>query len=329
MKQKTLYSLLCLSLIGSFSVALIWGYTPLPFGVVWSGLWGHEGGPYEIIMQDIRLPRVALGAVIGFSMGISGAALQGLLRNPLAEPGLIGVSASAGLGGVLALYLGLAHISLWALPLSGMAGAGLAIAILFILAGRDASVLTLILAGIAISSLAVALTSLAMNLAPAPWAVTEMLFWVMGSLKDRSMTDFWLTIPFMVMGWGLILTTARALDTLTLGEETARAMGVNLASMNSRLIIGVALCVGASVSVAGNIGFIGLIVPHLLRPFVAYHPSRLLISSGLGGAILLVLADCIVRLIPTVPELNLGVLTALLGAPFFLFLILKTRREIR
>jgi len=320
---------LCLLLFLSTGVGLSIGYTTLPFDILWNGLIGEGDRGYQIVVQDIRLPRVLLGAMIGFSLGISGAAMQGLLRNPLAEPGVVGISASAGLGGVIAIYFGLAGSFAWSLPLASMTGAGLAVLLLFVLTGRDASVLTIILAGVAISALAVALTSLTMSLAPTPWAVTEMLFWVMGSLKDRSMSDVTLTLPFMVTGWLLILTTARALDALTLGEETARSMGVNLAQVNMRLILGTAMCVGASVSAAGSIGFIGLVVPHLLRPLVSYQPSRLLLVSGLGGAALLILADIAVRLIPSRPEINLGVLTALIGAPFFLYLILKTRREMR
>lgn len=320
---------LSLALLLAMGLGLYIGYTPLPLDILWGGLMGEAERGYQIVMQDIRLPRVLLGAVIGFSLGLSGAAMQGLLRNPLAEPGVVGVSATAGLGGVIAIYFGFASSFAWSLPLASMTGAGLAVGLIFMLTGRDASVLTIILAGVAISSLAVALTSLTMSLAPTPWAVTEMLFWVMGSLKDRSMTDVSLTFPFMFVGWILILSSARALDALTLGEETARSMGVNLKSVNLRLIIGTAMCVGASVSAAGSIGFIGLVVPHLLRPLVSYQPSKLLIVSGLGGAVLLILADIAVRLIPSKPEINLGVLTALIGAPFFLYLILKTRREMR
>lgn len=324
-----LSSSLFLALLLSMGLGLYIGYTPLPIDILWSGLWGEAERGYQIVVQEIRLPRVLLGAVIGFSLGLSGAAMQGLLRNPLAEPGVVGISATAGLGGVIAIYFGLASSFAWSLPLASMVSAGLAVILLFALTGRDASVLTIILAGVAISSLAVALTSLTMSLAPTPWAVTEMLFWVMGSLKDRSMTDVTLTLPFMITGWFLILTTSRALDALTLGEETARSMGINLTSVNLRLIMGTAMCVGASVSAAGSIGFIGLVVPHLLRPLVSYQPSRLLLVSGLGGAVLLILADIAVRLIPSKPEINLGVLTALIGAPFFLYLILKTRREMR
>jgi len=327
--NKLLPLSLIFALLFAMGIGLSVGYTVLPLEILWHGLIGEGEAGYRIVMQEIRLPRVILGAVIGFSLGLSGAALQGLLRNPLAEPGVIGISASAGLGGVIAIYFGLASSVAWALPLTSMTGAGLAVVLLFGLTGRDASVLTIILAGVAISALAVALTSLTMSLAPTPWAVTEMLFWVMGALKDRSMTDVTLTLPFMVIGWIFILSTARALDALALGEETARSMGVNLRHVNIRLILGTAMCVGASVSAAGSIGFIGLVVPHLLRPLVSYQPSRLLIVSGLGGGVLLILADIAVRLIPSKPEINLGVLTAVIGAPFFLYLILKTRREMR
>ncbi len=290
---------------------------------------GSENDKAVLIVREIRLPRALLGMVIGFSLGIAGAALQGLLRNPLAEPGLLGVSSMAGLGAVIVLYFGWAELSPYLMPGAGIAGAFVAAGLLFLLAGNETSVLTVILAGVAINSLAIALTSLAMNLAPSPWAVTEMLFWVMGSLKDRSLTDLRLSLPFIVLGWGLLLSCTRALDALTLGEDTARSLGINLKSVQLRLIGGTALCVGAGVAVAGNIAFVGLVAPHILRPLVAHQPSRLLIASGFAGALLTMLADIAVRSLETNPEMNLGVFTALIGAPFFLYLILKMRRAVR
>ncbi len=305
------------------------GYVPLPLIDIWSGLLGGGDEQAVLIVREIRLPRALLGMVVGFSLGIAGAALQGLLRNPLAEPGLLGITSMAGLGAVIVIYFGWAELSAYLLPGAGMIGAFIAVGLLFILSGREASVLTVILAGVAINSLAIALTSLAMNLAPSPWAVTEMLFWIMGSLKDRSLTDIGLSLPFMAVGWLLLLSCARALDALTLGEETAHSLGINLTGVHLRLIGGTALCVGAGVAVAGSIAFVGLVVPHLLRPLVGHRPSRLLIVSGLGGAALTMLADMAVRGIVTNPEMNLGVFTALIGAPFFLYLILKTRRSMR
>ncbi len=320
-------------LLAAIAALLAWnlgnGYVPLSAAEVWSGLIGDGTETANLIVREIRLPRALLGLTVGFSLGLSGAALQGLLRNPLAEPGLLGVSSMAGLGAVVAIYFGWAAYSDLLLPGAGMLGAFVAVGILFLLAGRETGVLTVILAGVAISSLAIALTSLAMNLAPSPWAVTEMLFWVMGSLKDRSTTDLWLSLPFMIAGWALLLSSGRALDALTLGEETARSLGIGLRGVNLRLICGTALCVGAGTAVAGSIAFVGLVVPHLLRPLVAHRPSRLLWVSGLGGAVLTMSADIAVRSLGTHPEMNLGVFTAVIGAPFFLYLILKTRRIMR
>lgn len=281
----------------------------------------------SLIIYEIRLPRTLLAIIIGASLGLSGAALQGMLRNPLAEPGVIGVSASAALGAVIVFYFGLSNIFPLALPLGGITGALLAVLLLYTLAGRNSSILTLILAGVAISSLAAALMALALNLAPNPYASLEIFFWLMGSLSDRSFLHVGLILPTTLLGWWLMLGTRRGLDALSLGEETAQTLGVNLASLNKRIIVGVALSVGAAVSVSGGIGFIGLIVPHLLRPFVGYKPGALLAISALAGALLLLAADIAVRLLPTQAELKIGVLTALIGAPFFLHLILKARKE--
>lgn len=281
----------------------------------------------RIIVNEIRLPRVLLALLVGASLGCSGAALQGLLRNPLAEPGLLGVSSSASLGAVLCLYYGLGALSAWLLPLSAMACAALATFFLYLLARRRAGNLSLILAGVALGSLAAALTSLAINLAPNPTDMQDIVLWLMGSLNDRSFADLRLCLPFVAAGLLLLLGCGRGLDSLSLGEDEAASLGVNLTRLRSQIIIGTALCVGASVAVTGAIGFIGLLVPHLLRRFVDYHPSRLLLSSALGGAALLLAADILLRLLGGERELMLGVVTALLGAPFFLALVLR-RREV-
>lgn len=281
----------------------------------------------SIIFEEIRLPRTLLAILIGASLGLSGAALQGMVRNPLAEPGVIGVSTSAALGAVIVFYFGLASAFPMALPIGGIIGALLAVIFLYLLTGKNSSMLTLILAGVAISSLAAALTALALNLSPNPYASLEIFFWLMGSLADRSFTHVWLILPPTLLGWWLMLSTRRDLDALSLGEETAQSLGVQLQSLNKRIILGVALAVGSAVSVSGGIGFIGLVIPHLIRPWVGFQPGRLLLSSALGGAVLLLAADITVRLLPTQQELKIGVLTALLGAPFFLHLILKSKRQ--
>ena len=279
-----------------------------------------------LVMREIRLPRALLALLIGGSLGLSGAALQGYLRNPLAEPGLLGISGAAALGAAIALYTGLSALFPLALPLTALAGAALATLLVQGLAGAGGGSITLILAGIAVSSLTGALTSLVLNLSPNPFAASEIVYWLLGSLADRSMLHVWLAAPFILAGSALLLTLGRALDALTLGEDAAASMGVTLTRTRTLAVAGTALAVGAGVAVAGAIGFLGLVVPHLLRPFVGALPSRLLPASALGGATLLLAADLAVRLIAPDRDLKLGVLTALVGAPFFLWLVWRTRR---
>lgn len=283
----------------------------------------------SLILFDIRLPRALLALAIGATLGLAGAALQGLLRNPLAEPGIIGVSNGAALGAVLVFYYGLAGLSWFVLPLAGLLGALLAVAMIFLLVGQSRSIITLILAGVAINAIGGALIALALNFAASPYAMQEILFWLLGSVANRSIDDLAIALPFMLLGWGMILYCGRFLNALTLGEETAKSMGFDVVSLRLVLVLGVACSVGAAVSVAGNIGFVGLVVPHLMRPFVGYEPRRLLLASGLAGAILLLLADIAVQLLSTSGEMKLGVVTSLVGAPFFLLLILKSRTSLQ
>jgi iron complex transport system permease protein len=282
----------------------------------------------RLILVEIRLPRAILGALIGGALGLSGAVLQGYLRNPLAEPGLLGIAGGASLGAVVAIHSGAAAAFALALPAGGLVGAAIAASAVMLLAGERSGPLTLILAGVAISSLAGALTTLALNLSPNPFASVEMLFWLLGSLTDRSLLHVWLAAPLIVAGSALLLTTGRSLDALTLGEEAAQNLGVDLRSLRARIVAGTALAVGAATAVAGTIGFVGLVVPHLLRPFVGHEPRRLLPASILGGAALVLTADVALRAIAPLSEVRLGVVTALIGAPFFLWLVVSTRREL-
>ncbi|MGB3809815.1 MAG: iron ABC transporter permease [Parvibaculum sp.] len=280
-----------------------------------------------LILEEVRLPRALLGLIVGATLGLTGAGLQGLLRNPLAEPGLIGASSGAALGAVLVFYFGWAAGSAMMVPLGGVAGALLSLGLLYMLAGKNPSIVTIILAGVAISAFASALTSLALSLAASPYAVYEIIFWLLGSFTDRSMDQVWFSAPFIAVGLVLVASTARALDALTLGEDTAASLGFDQSSLKLRSILGTGLAVGAAVSVTGVIGFVGLVVPHLVRPLVGHQPGRLLLPSALAGAALVLAADLLVRL-PTIgPEPKLGVVTSLIGAPFFLWLILRTRRE--
>ena len=280
-----------------------------------------------IVLVELRLPRALLGCFVGFSLGLAGAAMQGFLRNPLAEPGVVGVSGAAALGAVAAFYSGLSSVVALALPIGGIAGAALGVLLLYALAGRGAGTMTLILAGVAVNSFAAALTSLALNLSPNGFAALEIVYWLMGSLIDRSLPQVWLATPFMAAGWLLLLLAAPALDALSLGEPTARSLGFDMRRLRLQLVGGAALLVGAAVAVSGAIGFIGLVAPHVLRPFVGHRPGRLLLVSGLGGAALLLVADTAARLLPIRPELKLGVITALIGAPFLFHLVYRLRRE--
>lgn len=291
-----------------------------------SALFGGTGDAVSLVMQEIRLPRALLAIMVGISLGLSGAALQGYLRNPLAEPGLIGVSSSAALGAVVTLQTGLAAQMMFALPFFGLFGAGVAVVLLLLLAGPRGGSLTLILAGIAISALAAALTSLVLNLSPNPFATSEIVFWMLGSLADRSFSHITIALPFMVLGWILILSTSRGLDALILGEDAAASLGINLTRLRWVLVLGVAACTGAATSVVGAIGFVGLVVPHILRPFVGARPSRLLPASALGGAALVLAADIAARITLPDRDLKLGVVMAIIGAPVFLHLIYRTRR---
>ena len=317
-------ALLVLVLMGA---SLLIGPAALAVDDSLRALFTGRGEAAVLVMQEIRLPRALLGAMIGATLGLSGAALQGYLRNPLAEPGLIGVSGSASLGAVIAIYTGLSGAFALALPLMALGGALLAVLFLQALAGRRGSI-TLILAGIAVSSLANALTSLALNLSPNPFAALEIVFWMLGSLADRSMVHVQLAAPFMIAGWIMLGLLGRSLDALAVGDDTAASMGVNIQRVRQLAVLGTAASVGAATAVAGVIGFVGLVVPHLLRPLVGSQPSRLLLASALGGAAMVLAADVSVRLLAPDEDLKLGVLTSLVGAPFFLWLIYKTRRSL-
>ncbi len=292
--------------------------------------WGLPDNPAaaQLVFNEIRVPRAVLGFLIGAALGLSGAVLQGYLRNPLAEPGLLGISGGAALGAVTAIHSGLAGRIAMALPVAGLTGAALATLTIIALAGATGSTTTLILAGVAVSSVAGALTSLALNLSPNPFASTEIMFWLMGSLTDRSLVHVWLATPLILIGVAMLLTTGRDLEALSLGEDAAKNLGVDLTGLRFKVIAGSALAVGAATAVAGAISFIGLIVPHVIRPFVGHSPQRLLLPCLFGGAAMVLFADVALRLLSPQGDLRLGVLSALIGAPFFLWRVLTSRREL-
>ncbi len=322
MKPMPLLLALC-ALLAMLSLCM--GPTGFSPGIVLQALDGEETG--RLILIELRLPRLLLGLLVGGTLGLAGATLQGLFRNPLAEPGIIGVSGCAALGAVIAFYSGLSTVLPLGLPLGGVAGAMIAIALLLALASRDPRISTLLLAGVALSALASALTALALNLSPNPYATVEVVFWLLGSLSDRSLEHVYLVLPFIVVGAGLMLACGRGLEALTLGEDTARSLGISIVHLRRLAVIGTAFAVGAGVAVTGAIGFVGLIVPHLLRPLVGHRPAPLLLLSIPGGAALTLAADIAVRLIGGEVELRLGVATALIGAPFFLYLVLNLARR--
>ncbi|GBQ64085.1 FecCD family ABC transporter permease [Komagataeibacter swingsii] len=316
--------------VGLSCASLMWGETRVMFTHALADLLAGRDSAGAIIVGQLRLPRTLLAIMVGGTLGLSGAVLQGYLRNPLADPGILGVSGGAALGAVSVFYTGLMQVSILALPLGGLAGALGAAAVLVGLVGGGGA-LVLLLAGAALSSLAAALTALVLNLVPSPYASFEIMHWLMGSLTDRTFTHVWICLPGVVCGGLLMLSAGRALDALALGEDVAQSLGFRLhgiRSVQTRIVLGTALAVGSCVAVSGAIGFVGLVVPHLLRPLAGYQPSRLLVPAFLGGSVLLLGADMVVRAVATGTELQLGVLTALVGAPFFLARVIVLKRGV-
>jgi iron complex transport system permease protein len=279
-------------------------------------------------VREIRLPRTLLAILVGWIFGLTGAGLQGLLRNPLADTAVFGAPQASALGAVLVLYFGLVGALSWALPVAAIAGALLSIGLVVAVAGRSATVVVLVLSGLAVGSLAGAGTSLAISLSPNPFAITEIVFWLLGSFEDRSSVHVLLAAPFIAVASVLVLAAASGLRALALGEETARSLGVDVKWLRLLIVAGAAIGTGASVAVAGSIGFVGLVAPHLVRPLTGYDPARALLPAGLVGAALLLAADCAVRLIPSGVEVKIGVLTAILGVPFFLWVIARRKAEL-
>jgi len=316
-----LAALLALGSLGTGPVRL----SPL---TVIDALFGGGSDVQQTIVREIRLPRTILGLAIGAILGLSGAALQGLLRNPLASPSLFGAPQSAAFGAVLMIALGWADVRSYALPVAGIAMAFASVFVLLGVAGRNAGLLLLILAGLAISSLAGAATALVMNLSANPFATLEIAFWLLGSLEDRSFRHVTLALPFIIAGAIVLMSQRNAFRALSLGEETAQSLGVDVGRLRLLVIVGVALGVGGAVAVTGTIGFIGLVAPHLMRPLIGHDPARLLVPSALTGAVLLLAADIAVRIIPSTTDIKVGVLTSIIGVPFFLYLIVRERRAL-
>ncbi len=303
------------------------GSTPLPAERVLAAFAGGGEVGDRIVVWQIRLPRALAAFLVGATLGLCGAALQGLLRNPLAEPGVLGVSATSALAATCVIFYGFVGVSPFAIPVAAISGALVATVVLTVAAFRIGSVVTLILVGVGLSSFAGAMVSLLMNLAPNPFSLSDMLDWMLGSVANRSLDDIAVTAPFMVVGAVMLLRVRRELAALTLGEEAASGLGVDLRRTRNMVVVGAGIATGAAVALAGAIGFVGIVAPHLVRPLVGYDPSRTLLPAALLAGLLLVLADIGVRLTPTTAELKLGVVAALLGAPVFVW-IAATRREL-
>lgn len=309
----------------SIIVACTLGSTPMDLSRVLSALIGQSSAGDNIVIWEIRLPRALAAYVVGAALGASGAALQGLLRNPLAEPGVLGVTATASLSATFALYYGFAATSAYLLPIYAIAGALAATALLAAAAMRIKSVVTLILLGVGLSSFSAAAMSLLLNFAPNPFSLSDMINWLLGSVANRSFEDIRIVMPFVVAGMAILFFSRRGLSALTLGEEAASGVGLNLSRQRIAVVLGAGLATGASVALAGAIGFVGIVAPHLVRPFVAYDPARSLLPSAMLAGLILVVADIGVRLLPTATELKLGVVAAIIGAPAFIWIAVSRR----
>jgi iron complex transport system permease protein len=307
-----------------FAASLATGPADLPLSTTWQALVSGDGVA-GIIVRDIRLPRALLGLLIGATFGVAGAALQGLLRNPLAEPSLFGAPQAAAVGASFMMAFGMASATSLAVPIMGIAGAFASVGALVAVAGRRASLTVTLLAGLAIASLAGAGIALILNLAPNPYIALEISFWLLGSLQDRSMDHVRLAAPFMAASWVLIALNAPAFRALTLGEDAAASLGVAVERTRIMVVAGVALGIGAAVAVSGAIAFVGLVAPHLVRRACGFDPVRILVPSALTGAALLLAADIAIRIVGGPNEIRLGVITALIGAPFFIHMIFRER----
>lgn len=309
-----------------FAVSALVGTAPLPLGDTLAALAGQGDERVRAILWELRLPRAAAAFAVGAALGLAGAGLQGLLQNPLAEPGVLGVSAFSALGAVIAIFFGFAAVNSFAVPLAAIFGAGIATLLLVFAAMRGAGSVTLLLIGIGLSSFAGALMSLALNMAPNPYSLADLVNWMMGSVANRSWADILLGAPGWVIGAGLVLMAGPGLRALSLGDETARTLGADPRRIRLLVITGTSLLAGASVATAGTIGFVGIVAPHIIRPFVRHDPQRLLIPSALLAGIILMTADIAIRVLPFQQELKLGVAAALVGGPVFIWIATRLGR---
>ncbi|WP_340693970.1 iron ABC transporter permease [Hyphomonas sp.] len=318
--MKHLSLILALACLFLFALSALVGSADLGLEVTLSALMGQGTEAARIIVWEIRMPRAVAAFGVGAALGLSGAGLQGLLQNPLAGPGVLGVSAFASLGAVIAIYFGLAAAGSFAVPLAAIIFSAIAVALLLFASGRGASTVTLLLVGIGLSSLAGALTSLALNLAPNPYSLSDLINWMLGSVANRSWMDVGIALPAWALGAVAVIMAGPSLRALSLGEETAASLGANPARTRLLIIIGTSLLAGASVAVAGTIGFVGMVAPHIVRPLVKHDPQLVLLPSALVAGAMLLGADVLIRVLPFAQELKLGVAAALFGAPVFIWI---------
>jgi iron complex transport system permease protein len=325
MSARLLIALLLAATLAAMLSACFLGSTPMEAARVIAAFFGQGTAADTIVIWEIRLPRAITAFVVGAALGVSGAALQGLLRNPLAEPGVLGVTATSSLFATFSLYYGFAAASAYLLPIYAIVGALAATSLLAAAAIRIKSVVTLILIGVGLSSFAAAAMSLMLNLAPNPFTLSDMLNWLLGSVANRSFADLQFAMPFMLIGLTILFVSRRGLSALTLGEEAASGIGLDLRRQRILVVLGAGLATGASVALAGAIGFVGIVAPHIVRPYVDHDPARSMLPSALLAGLILVLADIGVRLLPTTSELKLGVVAALIGAPAFAWIAMQRR----
>ena len=317
--------LVLLCVIGLVS-SCFFGSTSIPVTRVAQAMVGAGTIGDEIVIWEIRLARAFAALLVGGALGGSGAALQGLLRNPLAEPGVLGISAMSALGATTAIYFGVASITPAVVPIASILGAVTATSFILIVAIRVRSIVTLILVGAGISSLAGALISLLMNFSPNPFTLSDLISWMLGSVANRSYTDLLISGPLILFGLLTLWIVRHSLSVLSLGEDAAHALGLDIKKSRFYVIIGASVATGASVAIAGAVGFVGLVAPHIIRPLVGYDPARTIIPSALLGGLLVLIADLAIRLTPTATELRLGVVCALLGAPAFIWIAVNRVR---
>ena len=323
MNERALLVILVLAAVALFIVSLTVGAIPIALADIMVALLGGTDAATRIIVTEIRLPRSLAALAIGMVLGASGAALQGLMRNPLAEPGVLGISASAAFGATFALYSGLAASSPFIVPATAIVAALAATMLMSMAAMRARGMASLILVGVGMSSIAGALMSLLLNFAPNPFSLADMVRWMLGSVTNRSFADLAYTLPLMLLGFVMLLTIRRPLSALSLGEESAHGLGVDLHRARLITIVGAGIATGASVALGGGISFVGMVAPHLVRPLIGHDPGRALMPAALVGGIMVLIADVAVRLLPTQTEMQLGVIIALIGAPLFIWIALK------